>query len=112
MNLMKSNSTEEEKRILNILKKNLSMHEKRKTVLQQADDFSKDELTRIFWRTQQNLIECFWKKLDEYIPTLLIRPKWNDQLENFKICDIVYMKDWEERTEKWPLGIITNIDIF
>lgn len=73
-------------------------------------DFSQDELSKRTWRTQQFLIECFWKKfLKEYIPTLLTRSKWENKQENLKIGDLVYLKEEEIKKGKWPLGKIIKV---
>lgn len=76
----------------------------------QQGDFSRDELSKKSWRIQQYLIECFWKRfLNEYLPTLLLKPKWNEHQPNLEIGRVVFLKDMEIRKGKWPLGLIEAV---
>lgn len=72
--------------------------------------FLQDEISKKSWRTQQFLIECFWRRfLNEYIPTLLLKSKWIKEAPNLKVGDVVFLKTEEIRKGKWPLGVIKEV---
>ncbi|KAL7724183.1 hypothetical protein ACLKA6_017256 [Drosophila palustris] len=42
------------------------------------------------WRISQYLVDAFWKRfIKEYLPTLIHRSKWRQDVDNFKVGEIV-----------------------
>ncbi|KAL7745575.1 hypothetical protein ACLKA6_009799 [Drosophila palustris] len=61
------------------------------------------------WRISQYLVDAFWKRfIKEYLPTLIHRSKWRQDVDNFKVGEIVVMKDNTPRGE-WPLGRVMKV---
>ena len=45
------------------------------------------------WKVAQAASQIFWKRwIHEYLPLLTIRRKWNNQIRNIKIGDLVLLK--------------------
>lgn len=60
------------------------------------------------WKAAQKLTDLFWKKwVQQYLPTLLNRNKWNQSITTpLKIGDIVVIVDSNEPRNSWPKGKI------
>lgn len=59
------------------------------------------------WRRAQALIDSFWNRwLREYLPNLIPKQKWTDQLSALHPGDIVYIADMLNDRGNWPMGII------
>ena len=64
------------------------------------------------WQTIQQIANCFYKRfISEYIPQLQQRTKWTSIKENLKVNDIVLVADEDTPRGKWPLGIITDVEL-
>ena len=67
--------------------------------------------TRRWYHQAQYLASVFWKRwLREYLPTLQERQKWQTKRRNFRVNDIVLVRDEQAPRGKWPLARI--IDTF
>ena len=58
------------------------------------------------WKVVQNASQIFWKRW--ILPLLIIRRKWNNQIRNIKIGDLVLLKSDHVPRTHWPLARITN----
>ena len=64
------------------------------------------------WQTIQQIANQFYKRFtSEYIPQLQQRTKWTTVKDNLKVNDIVLVADEETTRGKWPLGIVTNVEL-
>ena len=64
------------------------------------------------WQTIQQIANMFYKRFtSEYIPQLQQRTKWTSVKENLKVNDIVLVADEDTPRGKWPLGIITDVEL-
>ncbi len=62
------------------------------------------------WKYVLNLVSNFWKRwVKEYLSTLQPRPKWQREVENLKIGDLVLVVDEHTAPLQWPLGRILRI---
>ena len=62
------------------------------------------------WRQVQYLADEFWRRWTrEYLSTLQIRSKWQNERDNFKMNDIVLVHDENAPREMWPLGKIVEM---
>lgn len=72
-------------------------------------NFESKEMIRSHWKRVQGLADEFWKRWKmEYLQTLQVRKKWQEDHPNLKPGDVVLMKDRESARNDWPLGIITK----
>lgn len=73
-----------------------------------ASNSDNDCLSNRNWRISQHLIDQFWERFIKcYIPTLILRSKWINDIENLKIGDVVIIKENLLRRD-WPIGVITH----
>ena len=64
------------------------------------------------WQTVQKIANAFYQRfLSEYIPQLQVRSKWTMQKENLKINDVVLVIDEDSPRGKWPLGLVTAVEL-
>ena len=64
------------------------------------------------WQTIQEIANCFYKRFtSEYIPQLQQRTKWTTVKENLQVNDVVLVADEDTPRGKWPLGIITDVEL-
>lgn len=62
------------------------------------------------WKHVQYLANLFWKRWrDEYLQILQIRQKWQYNQPNFKVGDVVLMRDLTVHRGHWPLGLVTRV---
>lgn len=62
------------------------------------------------WELLQQMMQGFWKRWsDEYLNTLLNRPKWNRQTDNFQVGDLVIIKEDNLPPSRWRLGRIEQV---
>ena len=58
----------------------------------------------------QYLADEFWRRWTrEYLSTLQIRSKWQNERDNFKVNDIVLVHDENAPRGMWPLGKIVEV---
>ena len=84
---------------------------KSKVVMPPPGNFPKANLySRKRWRRIQHIADefwCRWRK--EYLQSLQPRTKWKQQRRNFRIDDVVLLKESNLRNE-WQLGRIINVN--
>ena len=62
------------------------------------------------WRQVQYLADVFWRRwVNEYLPSLQLRQKWNKQQRNFVVDDIVLVLDDKTPRHFWPLGRVLEV---
>lgn len=73
--------------------------------------FSKeDNYSSRRWRQVQYLANVFWRRwLQEYLPALQERQKWNKQRKNLAVNDIVLIADEKTSRCTWPLGLVLEV---
>ena len=84
---------------------------KSKVVLPPPGNFVKnDRFSRKSWRRVQYLLEQFWKRWQkEYLLSLQTRQKWNREVPNVKIDDVVIVKDYTLPRNHWSLGKVVEV---
>lgn len=61
-------------------------------------------------RIVQHLADSFWQRwLREYLPLILPRQKWLDDVNHFKVGDFVMITDRQAPRNFWRKGIITKL---
>ena len=72
--------------------------------------FSKQGVYDRKWRQVQYLVDVFWRRwIREYLPSLQMRQKWNNQQRNFAVNDIVLVLDDKSPRNFWPLGRVLEV---
>lgn len=72
--------------------------------------FGTKDALRSTWKHVQLLAEEFWRKWKcEYLHGLQVRKKWQTPKRNFKIGDLVLVKDDESSRNYWPTGVIQEV---
>lgn len=62
------------------------------------------------WRHVQLVAAEFWKRwIKEYLPTLQVRRKWQNESVNLRVGDIVLLVDYSLPRCSWALGRVTNV---
>ena len=62
------------------------------------------------WRQAQYLANLFWRRwINEYLPTLMERQKWNTKKRNLHVGDIVLVADDNFTRGNWPLGRVVQV---
>lgn len=62
------------------------------------------------WKHVQYLANLLWKRWrDEYLQILPIRRKWQYNQPDFKVGDVVLMRDLTVDRGQWPLGLVTKV---
>ena len=65
---------------------------------------------KIQWKHVQALADAFWKRWrSEYLHSLQTRKKWHGIKPNFKVGDVVLLRDKEVHRNNWPLGVINKV---
>ena len=66
---------------------------------------------RVCWRAVEALSNMFWKRfIQEYLPMLNIRKKWNREKRDFKENDFVIMKNEHQHRSLWSVGRIIFVN--
>ena len=73
--------------------------------------FKKDDnYSRRRWRQVQYLANVFWRRwINEYLPSLQQRQKWNSEQINLAVNDIVLVLDERTPRSSWPLGRVIEV---
>ncbi|XP_070855575.1 uncharacterized protein [Drosophila suzukii] len=80
------------------------------TLLAPAHCRPKNSSFREQFLSHQNLIRQFWTQWSrDWLSHLQTRPKWCQEKENFKINELVLMKDDQLPPSQWSLGRITSL---
>lgn len=62
------------------------------------------------WKIAQNLKDCFWKRwINEYLPQLLRRPKWQTEVKPLKPGQLVIVCDPSLPRSQWQTGCIIDV---
>ena len=61
------------------------------------------------WRSVQAATQTFWKRwLNEYLPSLTVRKKWNYHYRNIETNDLVLLKEDNVPRSHYPLARVIN----
>ena len=63
------------------------------------------------WQLQQIANRFYERFTSEYIPQLQHRSKWSTVKPNLQVNDIVLVAEEDTSRGKWPLGIITEVEL-
>ena len=73
-------------------------------------EFTERDQYRRRWKQVQYLADVFWHRwLKEYLPNLQERHKWLKVRRNFKIGDLVLVKQESTPRNQWPLGLVVGV---
>lgn len=62
------------------------------------------------WRIPQILADMFWSRwLKEYLPTIIIRKRWQNDEEGIKLGDVVVIVDHTLLRNSWPKGVVERL---
>ncbi|CAL8133047.1 unnamed protein product [Orchesella dallaii] len=74
-----------------------------------ADVDEENKLFRIKWKEAQVLINRFWARwTNEFLPKLLQRSKWTDQVEPLEVGDLVFIVDEQLPRNCWIKAVVTS----
>ena len=84
---------------------------KSKIIMAPPGEFTQTDLySRRRWRRVQHIINEFWSRWKhEYLQSLQVRSKWQKHRRNFRVDDIVIVKEDGPRNE-WRLGQIIEVN--
>ena len=84
---------------------------KTEVVLPPPGTFSRPDIySRRRWRRVQHIASKFWtQSRKEFLGTLQLRQKWNNQKQNFKAGDLVLLREDSIRS-KWPMARIVETE--
>ena len=69
-----------------------------------------DIYSRKRWRRVQHIANGFWTRWwKEFLQTLQVRQKWNNQKQNFKVGDVALLREDSIRN-KWPMARIDETE--
>ena len=79
---------------------------KTRLMLPPPGEFKREDLyCRRKWRRTQHLAHEFWSRWSkEYLQQLQARNKWTRPKRNFKVGDVVLLKESQSPRNRWPLG--------
>ena len=67
--------------------------------------WSAKECFKLRWKFVQQVVDSFWNRwIRDYLPTLIIRPKWHSSTRNLKVGDIVMVQDSNIARGQWKLA--------
>ena len=62
------------------------------------------------WRHSQVLADQFWRRfIRSYLPTLQVRQKWQKEVENLAVGDVVMIVDPQLTRSQWPVGKVSEL---
>ena len=82
---------------------------------QMGGDFAPETEMTVFspkkrWRKVQDLISRVWRRwMNEYLPMLRARPRWNEIVEDIKTGDVVLVHQTDIPRGRWPLGRVLEV---
>jgi hypothetical protein len=84
---------------------------KNKVVLPPPGVFQKESMyCKKRWRQVQHLANEFWYRWKkEFVTNLQVRQKWQAKSPNFRVNDIVLVKDENLPRNQWPLARVTKV---
>ena len=83
---------------------------KTRLVLPPPGEFKREDLyCRERWRRTQHLVREFWSRWSkEYLQQLQARNKWIQPQRNFKIGDVVPLKENQSPRNRWPMAKVID----
>ena len=73
-------------------------------------EFVQRETYRRHWKQAQYLADIFWRRwLHEYLPALQCRHRWQVPKRNFKVGDVVIIRDDSLPRNSWLLGRVIEV---
>ena len=70
----------------------------------------KSESLKKTWKTSQLMAQDFWHSWQRiYLPTLIPRKKWTFPQVNFKVGDLILLRDYNMVKKQWSRGRISKI---
>ena len=83
---------------------------KTRLVLPPPGEFKREDLyCRKRWRRTQHLAQEFWSRWSkEYLQQLQARNKWIRPQRNFKIGDVVLLKENQSPRNRWPMAKVID----
>ena len=71
--------------------------------------FSKADIYSRRWRHVQYIADQFWRRwVQEYLPTLQLRPKWKEEWQNIAVGDVVLVANENTPRRCWPLARVVR----
>jgi hypothetical protein len=62
------------------------------------------------WRQVRQLTDAFWRKwLREYLPSLNVIPKWQQEHRNIRVGDLVLLLDTSLPRGQWPKAVVEEV---
>ena len=88
------------------LSPNMLLPGKTRLVLPPPGEFKREDLhCRRKWRHTQHLAQEFWSRWSkEYLQQLQARIKWTRPKRNFKVGDVVLLKENQPLRNRWPFN--------
>ena len=75
-------------------------------------EFVERDCYRRRWRHVQFLSDQFWRRwIQEYLPTLQLRQKWQEPQRNLTVGDIVLVRDEITHRKEWPLARVVDTKV-
>jgi len=69
-----------------------------------------DGLTRRRWKQSQFILNQFWRRwMQEYVPSLIGREKWDQSARPLRIGDQVLIMDENAKRGEWLTGTVTSV---
>ena len=80
-------------------------------ILPPPGTFSRPDIySRKRWRRVQHIAGELWTRWrKEFLQTVQVRQKWNNQMRNFKVADVVILREDSVRN-KWPMARIVETE--
>ena len=80
-------------------------------ILPPPGTFSRPDIySRKRWRRVQHIAGELWTRWrKEFLQTVQVRQKWNNQMQNFKVADVVILREDSVRN-KWPMARIVETE--
>ena len=80
-------------------------------ILPPPGTFSRPDIySRKRWQRVQHIAGELWTRWrKEFLQTVQVRQKWNNQMRNFKVADVVILREDSVRN-KWPMARIVETE--
>ena len=73
------------------------------------ENLDRKDMYRQQWKCVQHLANSFWLRWkNEYLPTLQLRRKWQQDRKNLQEGDIVLLREESAHRNDWPVGVIVK----
>ena len=62
------------------------------------------------WKIVSKMVQDFWNRwMQEYLSSLLPRPKWNERTQSLQVGDLVFIRLERTPPSKWPMARVVEI---